>query len=204
MAQKFWRNQAPRVARTPSTPPDPVTAPVAPDGGPTPQTVAELQARLARTEAQLAQAHAQLKLSHAQAAYLHRELATAVKQGPLAPQSFPSDEDALRAENRDLRERLTVLTLHHEDLQHRYQLLEHNAKHQRKEIDEILKSLGRGEPGAFQSTFAGDPLDLDHMLTQLLTLAHPDRWAQGQPATALAHEITVALNAAREQLEGRR
>lgn len=35
-------------------------------------------------------------------------------------------------------------------------------------------------------------------LTKLLTLCHPDRWSQGQPATALAHEMCVAINAMRE------
>lgn len=41
------------------------------------------------------------------------------------------------------------------------------------------------------------PLDKG-ALTKLLTLAHPDRWAQGQPATALAHELSVAINAMRK------
>jgi hypothetical protein len=29
---------------------------------------------------------------------------------------------------------------------------------------------------------------------KLLTLCHPDKWDQGQPATVLAHELTVELN----------
>jgi hypothetical protein len=44
----------------------------------------------------------------------------------------------------------------------------------------------------------------DRVLKQLIRMAHPDKWSAGQPASALAHEITVALNAAREQVEGRR
>ena len=35
-------------------------------------------------------------------------------------------------------------------------------------------------------------------LTKLLTLAHPDKWSQGQPATALAHELSVVINQMRE------
>lgn len=31
------------------------------------------------------------------------------------------------------------------------------------------------------------------ILTDLLCLAHPDRWSQGQPATVLAHELAVAI-----------
>ena len=35
-------------------------------------------------------------------------------------------------------------------------------------------------------------------LRRLLALCHPDRWCQGQPATELAHELTVYLNARRQ------
>jgi hypothetical protein len=165
------------------------------------------QAPLAETPpdlpADVATLQAQLTLARKQNAYLHRELATALRQGPLAPPNFPSDGDALRAENVDLRERLTLLTRHHEDLQHRYKLLEHNAKHQRKQIDEILKSLGRSGEGAGQSTLVGDPRELEHVLTQLLALAHPDKWSQGQPATELAHALSVAILGIRQR-EGRR
>jgi hypothetical protein len=34
-----------------------------------------------------------------------------------------------------------------------------------------------------------------------LVLAHPDKWSKGQPATELAHEITVQLNQLRTRLE---
>lgn len=38
-------------------------------------------------------------------------------------------------------------------------------------------------------------------LTQLLKLAHPDRWNQGQPATELAHELSVAVNQLRTRAQ---
>jgi hypothetical protein len=38
-------------------------------------------------------------------------------------------------------------------------------------------------------------------LTRLLALAHPDKWSQGQPATALAHELAIAIQQLREQQE---
>ena len=41
-------------------------------------------------------------------------------------------------------------------------------------------------------------VDINALLLNLLKLSHPDRWSQGQHATDLAHEITVALNAARQ------
>ncbi len=44
------------------------------------------------------------------------------------------------------------------------------------------------------------PYALDRALRQLLALSHPDRWSVGQPATALAHEISVAVNGLRQRL----
>lgn len=31
------------------------------------------------------------------------------------------------------------------------------------------------------------------LVRELLTIAHPDKWSQGQPATELAHELSVRL-----------
>jgi hypothetical protein len=143
---------------------------------------------------------AQLRLSRKQCAYLHRELATALKQVPLAPSSFDGDTDALRAENVDLRERLTFLTRHYEDLQNRYAILEYSLKRQQKEFDALLRRVCGGKQGTFQSTLVEAPVDLTHVLTKLLTLAHPNKWSQGQPATDLAHEIAVTVNGLRERL----
>jgi hypothetical protein len=39
----------------------------------------------------------------------------------------------------------------------------------------------------------------DAAIKQLIALAHPDRWQQGQSAATLAHEMMVALNRLREQ-----
>jgi hypothetical protein len=43
---------------------------------------------------------------------------------------------------------------------------------------------------------------LEPTLKRLLTIAHPDRWAQGQDATALAHELAVVINALRAEVQG--
>ena len=40
------------------------------------------------------------------------------------------------------------------------------------------------------------------LLRKLLTLCHPDKWDQGQPATALAHELTVEINRLRHSGRG--
>ena len=42
---------------------------------------------------------------------------------------------------------------------------------------------------------------LTRALTQLVSVAHPDRWDQGQPAAELAHVITQALLKLRTQLQ---
>jgi len=36
------------------------------------------------------------------------------------------------------------------------------------------------------------------LVRELIKLAHPDKWSQGQLATALAHEITVRLTAGKK------
>jgi ssDNA-binding Zn-finger/Zn-ribbon topoisomerase 1 len=41
---------------------------------------------------------------------------------------------------------------------------------------------------------------LDRELRKVLATSHPDRWAAGQDAAALAHEVTVGLNALRQRL----
>jgi hypothetical protein len=147
--------------------------------------------------------HEQLRLSRLQCAYLHRELATALQQGPLPPNSFASEGEALRAENADLRKRLTLLTRHYEDLQGRYTVLERNLERTHADFDALRTSVWGGKPGAWQSVLADAPKDLAHVFTKLLTLAHPDKWSQGQPASVLAHELAIAINGIREQWEGR-
>jgi hypothetical protein len=55
------------------------------------------------------------------------------------------------------------------------------------------------------TTPAALPSWLSQELRNLLALAHPDHWAQGQPATALAHEVAAAVNGLRQRLrEGQR
>jgi hypothetical protein len=54
----------------------------------------------------------------------------------------------------------------------------------------VLQSSSANETGLDAST-----------LRRLLALCHPDKWSQGQPATTLAHELTVHLNALRKQRE---
>ena len=48
------------------------------------------------------------------------------------------------------------------------------------------------------------PPGWERTLKYLLTISHPDRWAQGQPAVEVAHALTIAVNAIRAQLEGHR
>ena len=80
----------------------------------------------------------------------------------------------LRAENAALRQTIAVL---------RAEL--------RGEFAEIMRTpLGASRPSAAD-------------LTKSLQLAHPDKWSQGQPATQLAHEISVALIQFRQEKGGR-
>jgi hypothetical protein len=60
--------------------------------------------------------------------------------------------------------------------------------------DQVWRELGMSSRGSVSR----------EALTRLLRLCHPDRWSQGQPATELAHEITVQLNQLRERGEVQR
>ena len=132
----------------------------------------------------------QLTLSRAQCQYLHRELANARLQAPMAPPDVTPDE-ALRLEVEHLRQRLGTLTLHYEQAQQ-------DIAHLTWSMGFAYKALG-WEPDRL-TLLKEDSAVVEQVFKILLTLAHPDRWSQGQPATELAHELAVAINAQREKL----
>lgn len=134
----------------------------------------------------------QLKLARAQNAYLHRALATALQQGPLTPVEA-STEEALRLEVTDLRQRLATLTLHYQDADRRLQWVQ-------QDLAACHQALGWAPTAEGQQSLAILERQLDTLLRDLVTLAHPDKWSQGQPATALAHALTTTINAMRARL----
>ena len=77
-------------------------------------------------------------------------------------------------------------------LGHETDALQEALAQTRREL--MLEKLRRQQPLPAQR-----PANLDRDLKLLIALAHPDRW-QGQPATALAHEIVVSLNGLRARL----
>jgi hypothetical protein len=132
----------------------------------------------------------QLRLARAQNAYLHRELARALRQPPMPPlDATPEALSALEVEH--LKQSLSLLMLHHEEAQRQVAQLTRQLAY----AEQVL-----GWKPAPESLLDSESLALDVVLRQLLALAHPDRWAQGQAAKELAHEMTVALNAKRATL----
>jgi hypothetical protein len=139
----------------------------------------------------------QLALARAQNKYLHRELATALKNAPLAP-SEANTEEQIRLENEDLRQRYATLKHHYEDLQQRYECLLYTEREREKHYEEMWgEFFSRNFQTHKQRTFA--PIDLAQILKQLLSIAHPDKWSQGQLAIDLAHELLVVINDARKE-----
>jgi hypothetical protein len=69
------------------------------------------------------------------------------------------------------------------------------------DLEDQLKRAGIAPRPNYQWTTRGP--SVDDVLRDLLQIAHPDRWSQQQPASALAHEIAVAINAVRAKLEAR-
>jgi hypothetical protein len=142
-----------------------------------------------------------LRLARAQNAYLHRELSTALKQAPLAASANgASDEATLRLENTDLRKRLATLTLHYTDLERRYESAAEGEQNWKRRHDELLRRIAGGPTRARESSLIDTPVELEPILKRLLALSHPDKW-QGQKAEGLAHELTVVLNALREEVQ---
>lgn len=141
----------------------------------------------------VAELQRQLTLSRAQCAYLNRELAHAIKQGPMAPLDG-TPEEHLRLENADLRKNLGTLKLHYDDAQQKIAQLT---------FDRNMAYKVLGWHVDEDRLFADDTRLLDGILKELLMLAHPDRWSQGQAAVDLAHDLTVTINAQRERLQGK-
>ena len=135
---------------------------------------------------------------------------------------FRPEEEALR----ELREEYNGLALAHETLMEQYTALRQEHRTLQAELDQRTRerdavqarldqaqaALDRAQRQARQwqtacefaamvrtGTPPGPTLEL--IMKHLLTLAHPDKWSQGQPATALAQELAIAINDARAQLE---
>jgi hypothetical protein len=68
-----------------------------------------------------------------------------------------------------------------------------------EDLEDQLKKAGITPRIGYQWLKRGP--QLSEALTTLLTLAHPDKWSQGQPATELAHEVTILINALRAHEE---
>lgn len=111
---------------------------------------------------------------------------------------------------------LVILKEHHRQLlavglgkpRQRYATLRLHYDEARRQIGELKyrlaflrKSLG-WEPEEDSTLLGYEGHIIDTVLLGLLTLVHPDRWCQGQPASLLVHELAVAINAQRERLAG--
>ena len=104
----------------------------------------------------------------------------------------------LATENARLRERLRDADTKIERLERQCTRLTDDCKLWRNRAFEIIDRY-------FDATSPAAPRPeawVGHELKNLAAIAHPDKWSQGQPATALAHEVVVMLTTLREKLEG--
>ena len=141
----------------------------------------------------------QLRLCRQQTAYLHRELATALKQAPMAPPEG-SSEELLQLEVQSLRQRYATLKLHFDDAQATIGNLRFLLQFAHKAMGWPTNEDGSSTP--WQGSLDVATEFMDELFKQLLTVAHPDKWSAGQDATVLAHELTLAIQAHRERLRG--
>lgn len=126
----------------------------------------------------------------------------------------PAHVRQLQAENTQLQHRLTTLWEELETCTRacgELQAALERAK-QQTALSDRLATLCQQEAALWKARALGlrggrtadspAPPTLEATLKQLLTLAHPDKWSQGQPAVELAHELAIAINDARAHLEG--
>lgn len=174
----------------------------------------------------------QLRLARAQNAYLHGRLqaagapAASPSTTDLVPTGHrgPEGDASLEDDNRRLRARLEQAKTVFREQEARYASLVLAYEEERKnrihyedratrlgndwsamydkakDLEDQLKRAGIPPRPHYQWLDRGP--SLPDILTALLTLAHPDKWSQGQPATALAHELTLAINKVRQQGRG--
>jgi hypothetical protein len=115
-----------------------------------------------------------------------------LQKARVAFRTLRAERDALGAAWEELRLRLHALQAESARQRRELDQARLDAQHWKSmyELALLLRTPSRA-PGA--------PA-LEPILKKLLLLAHPDRWSQGQPATALAHEVVVAINALREEV----
>ena len=93
--------------------------------------------------------------------------------------------------NRLLGEELTVFKAEHPDvaeaIARRYARVQQEA--QRRLLTDMQEALDRQ-----MAALTGQASSESALVKALRKVVHPDKWSQGQPATALAHELMVRLN----------
>jgi chromosome segregation ATPase len=146
--------------------------------------------------------------------YDHAWLTERLETAKVEYRKLRAERDTLTTQVQTLKDRCVEAMAQHDQLRREHEAAQRDAQHwkamaaaQQRELtqahwevqfwkdkygEELAASLHR--PRATPTPEA--------LLKKLLTLAHPDKWSQGQPATALAHELTVLINDVRATLEG--
>ena len=159
---------------------------------------------------------AQLRLCRAANADLHRQLQHAIRdeapggtRGPALP-ADRRDPHQVARDNAALRRRLETAKAEYRKLRAAKQQAIAQLVQERDQALQRIASLEgnlrllEAATALYRLRAEADASDTPvgmRDLTRLLALAHPDRWSQGQPATALAHELAVAIQQLREHQE---
>jgi septal ring factor EnvC (AmiA/AmiB activator) len=153
--------------------------------------------------------HTHLALARAQNADLYRQL-----QKSIQDQDTPKARTtaALTRENRQLRAQLAQAEAQVQAWQEAYESVSADADQARTTLRDAQTTIGDLRRRClavemqmlklklqYERPSPSQGPDIDRALRQLLTLAHPDKWSQGQPAGELAHELTVCINDLRQR-----
>ena len=130
----------------------------------------------------------QLTIAHRQLNDLYEELVQTQDDRDMWRSAFREQEGASNAAQATIR----LLTSQLETARAHASIFQNQLR-----TSEILREL---QGDRYQTTPGARPSWLDHALRDLIVLAHPDKWSQGQAATELGHQVLLELNTLRARL----
>jgi chromosome segregation ATPase len=150
-------------------------------------TQADTSTQLAQLRQQLAHVERQYATLQRRSARLTKERRTQAAQEKRERARLVAELAQAEAQVRGMHERLAIFTADHPDLAEenarRYAKVHREERHRRlnEQAQRFAARAGQGETPHVSKR-------------DIIRIAHPDRWSQGQPADQLAHEIMVMLN----------
>jgi chromosome segregation ATPase len=128
----------------------------------------------------------------------YRDLEARLATARVEYRKLREDRDRLATLSRLLQERDQDLSMELYTVRQERDRAQHNARYWQAKYD--IEHRVRGLEARDREPLPRTPT-LEPTLKKLLFVAHPDRWAQGQDASQLAHELAVVINDLRAEVQ---